>query len=86
MKIEVGKTYDVRHSRKGRFTMRVTDVRSYWISGEIVAGRAHYLSQQNQGEGFVGDAITISSHFATFEEVQDEATANTDPAHDDAQA
>lgn len=78
--IESGKTYRVNHSRKGKFTMRVTAVRGEWIDGLIIDGRAKYMSMQNQGEGYVGDEVTVRASLATFEEVPDAATANPDPA------
>lgn len=81
MKVEVGKTYNVKHVRKGNFTIRVTAINGEWIDGVIVAGRVRYASQAHSNEGYVGDAVTVRACLATFEETTaNEADAPTYPA------
>lgn len=38
MSFENGKTYEVTHSRKGRFTLRVENQSEEWLTGLIVDG------------------------------------------------
>lgn len=64
---EVGKTYNVTHSRKGAFTLRVDSIEGEWVEGEIVAGEAEMLSLSNANLG-PGDQITVSASLCVFEE------------------
>jgi hypothetical protein len=41
---EVGKVYQVRHSRKGAFTGRILSVRGEWADVEVVGGKARLTS------------------------------------------
>lgn len=54
---EVGKIYDVRHSRKGNFTLEVTGVDGEWVTGRIVRGVAGAMMRYNVREA--GDEITV---------------------------
>lgn len=53
----IGGVYDVRHSRKGSFTMRVTDISGEWLSGVIVKGTAKAIMSYNTREA--GESITV---------------------------
>lgn len=68
--IEIGETYHVDHSRKGKFDMLVTAKSDdgEWVSGVVVKGRAKYISMENWmlNAGCLGDAITLRRSFATF--------------------
>lgn len=68
MSVQAGKTYRVRHRRKGKFDLRVTAVKGEFVTGEIMAGCARMISF---GGYYLldGDPITIRKSLATFEEV-----------------
>lgn len=53
----VGKTCTIEHSRKGRFTMRITAADGEWISGVVEDGRTAAMLAENVCEA--GDPITI---------------------------
>ena len=67
MKPEIGKTYDVNHSRKGKFRIRVTAVTETWVEGEILHGVAGAIMDYNTRGA--GEKITVRIEFATFTEV-----------------
>lgn len=64
--LEVGKIYAVDHSRKGRFSMRVTRCDGEWTTGIIVNGTSGAMMSYNftkpDGE------ITVRNEFCTFTE------------------
>lgn len=64
MTIEVGKTYNVNHSRKGKFALQVTSVSEEWIDGFIVSGMAKAILPYN--EVYEGEKITVRRSFCTF--------------------
>ena len=64
IKAEVGKTYEVRHCRKGTFTLRVTAINGEWITGEIVAGVAKAV--MSYSVGYEGDSITVRDSHCYF--------------------
>lgn len=64
---QAGKTYTVKHSRKGTFTMRVLDVAGEWVHGVIVAGRANAMLEYNERE--TGEDITVRDSLCHFTEV-----------------
>ena len=66
MKPEINKTYKVIHSRKGKFTMHVTDIDGEWVSGFITGGRAKYLADNDR---LAGEEITIRQCLCAFKEV-----------------
>lgn len=68
MTIEVGKTYNVNHSRKGKFTLQVTSVGDEWIDGIIVAGMAKAIMSYN--EVYKGEKITVRRSLCTFTPVE----------------
>jgi hypothetical protein len=61
---EVGKTYIVNHSRKGRFTAKVHAINGEWADLEIVAGRADAMLPENRAGK--GEGITVRLSFCTF--------------------
>ena len=44
-----GKTYQVVHSRKGTFDLRITKQTDTWLTGTVVAGVPGSRSVQNKG-------------------------------------
>jgi hypothetical protein len=64
-KPEVGKTYNVVSSRKGRFQMTVTDVNDTFASGVILAGKAGAMLPENEREQ--GEEVTVRISFCSFE-------------------
>lgn len=54
---EVGKEYEVRHSRKGTFQMRVTEVNGPWAKGLITSGVARAIMRDNVREE--GEHVTV---------------------------
>lgn len=64
---EAGKIYNVRHSRKGNFTILVTGLCGEWITGTIVKGYASAMMKYN--ECGVGDSITIRKSHSDMVEV-----------------
>lgn len=72
MELKAGETWKVIHSRKGALTIAFTDVGDEWATGEIVTGRARFMSdtnraaQQEDGLGTTGDTITVRKSFLTL--------------------
>ena len=64
--IDAGKTYLIRHSRKGTFAARVVEVRDEWADVIVVAGKASAAMSYNEAE--VGDALTVRRSFCTLTE------------------
>jgi hypothetical protein len=56
--VEIGKVYQIRHSRKGKFTVKVTKADAGWIEGTIVSGEATMMSRS--GNASEGETITLS--------------------------
>jgi hypothetical protein len=54
--LEVGKTYKLRHTRKGEFTAKVLSCDDEWAEVEIVEGEAKEMSRENEGPG---EKVTI---------------------------
>ena len=63
--IEVGKTYIVRHNRRGRFKLKVTEIAGEWVTGETVSGKAQYVPRGPDTEGAI---ITSRISFCDFTE------------------
>lgn len=59
--VENGKTYNVHHSRKGKFVLCVSSQCEEWISGTIVSGTARAMMDYNIKEA--GEEITIRKSF-----------------------
>lgn len=66
--MEVGKTYKVNHSRKGKFTMKVTYVDEEWATGVITDG--HAKGRMHYNYVMTGESVTVRRSLAEFEEVQ----------------
>lgn len=64
---EVGKTYTVRHSRKGVFVAKVEAVHEDFVDLRIVNGVAHAMLPENVR--YAGEDIQVRTSLATFEEV-----------------
>ena len=60
----VGETYNVYHTRKGRFVMRVDAVRGEWVDGEVVRGTAKAMLPYNKRAA--GEGIVVRRSFCTF--------------------
>lgn len=63
-KLSIGNEYEVRHERKGTFSMLVDAIDGEWISGEITKGVARAIMRYNVCE--VGERITIRSCHSYF--------------------
>lgn len=61
--IEVGKTYNVNHSRKGKFTFKVSEINGEWATGKVVDG--HTIAISGSGSG-PGEDLTIRIAFCSF--------------------
>lgn len=55
--LEIGKEYDITHSRKGSFHFKISNVRGEWATGVITDGQAKAYMDYNVGR--IGDTITI---------------------------
>lgn len=60
---KIGGVYDVNHSRKGKFTIRVMWEDEEWVAGSIVRGTAQALCNYNVKE--TGEEITLRKSFIT---------------------
>ena len=49
--VEVGKEYDVHHTRKGNFRIRIDKVTGSTIDATITRGWARYISEPDRGPG-----------------------------------
>jgi len=59
--MEIGKTYVVSHSRKGKFTLHVTSMSDEWVTGVIVDGTAGAMMEYN--EKYKGEELTARKSF-----------------------
>jgi hypothetical protein len=69
MKPQIGEAWKIRHTRKGEFTIIVkTDPSHEWFTGEVVAGKATFMSQSNrdEGRGTLHDDVPMRTSFVTF--------------------
>ena len=66
--LEIGKTYDVTHSRKGTFALRVQSQDDEWVTGIILDGKANAMMDYNKK--LPGEEITIRKSFCKFESAQ----------------
>ena len=53
--------YAIHHSRKGKFSIKITGQDDEWLSGLIVAGKAKAMLAYNELEA--GEDITIRKSF-----------------------
>ena len=58
--VEVGKEYDVHHSRKGNFRIKVNGLHSTMIQATITQGKARFISESDRGPG---ERIGINREF-----------------------
>ena len=61
--IEVGRTYKVNHSRKGKFSLCVTKVDGEWVTGTITGGAAHFMTEDSRTSG---EDVTVRRCLSTF--------------------
>lgn len=66
-KVKVGKIYNVNHSRKGRFILKIISVNDEWITGELIEGDPKYLSEG--AYSVAGEEMTLRESFCEFQEV-----------------
>ena len=64
MEIEINKTYEINHTRKGRFIIRVTKQDERWITGILQAGKPKMINHKN--DILDGEEITVRKSFCTF--------------------
>lgn len=69
--IKIGSTYKVNSSRKGKFTMVLTQVDNTWATGLIESGKAGAILPENEREQ--GEEITVRIDLCTFEPVEGSA-------------
>lgn len=62
--LEVGKTYLINHSRKGKFCGTVTSINDEWADVTVTSGKAKAMLSYN--ECGPGEALTIRRSFCTF--------------------
>lgn len=62
--LTIGREYDVRHQRKGDFSMRVTAIRGCWIDGTITQGRTAALNPDNARD--VGETVSVRASLSHF--------------------
>ena len=65
--VEVGKIYNVAHSRKGKFTMQVKSISGEWVSGVVVDSVAKAIMDYNFK--YSGDEITVRDSHCNFSEL-----------------
>ena len=66
--MEIGKTYKIKHSRKGTFIAKAIGTDGEWVAVEIVSGVARAMMQYNAA--VAGEQITLRiSHILSSEEV-----------------
>lgn len=76
--LEIGKVYEVRHSRKGTFCMKVDSVSGEWIYG-VVVGDAPAKAILADNVRYEGDQISIRdvhSYFIPVKEPNDVVQAS----------
>jgi hypothetical protein len=67
IKFEVGKTYKVKHCRKGVFTAKVLQINGEWVDMLVVAGSTHAILPENKRS--VGEPLTARESFMNVIEV-----------------
>ena len=62
----VGETYNVRHSRKGAFTLKVTSVEAggAWVTGKIIDGYAASIKGGVYAD--TGEDVTVRVSFLSY--------------------
>ena len=61
---KLGEVYEVSHTRKGNFTIKVTCIDEEWVEGVVVDGEANAILQGNvKGEG---EKVSLRKSFCNF--------------------
>jgi hypothetical protein len=63
MNLEIGKTYEIDHTRKGRFTIRIEKDDGEFVLGTIITGVAQVIVRDN--ERYEGEKIGLRKSFIT---------------------
>ncbi|NJR75358.1 MAG: hypothetical protein HC773_20410 [Scytonema sp. CRU_2_7] len=63
--MEIGVLYKIKHERKGKFNIRVSDIDNEWVTGVVVDSMAGALLKYN--EVYSGESITIRKCHFTYE-------------------
>lgn len=66
MKLKTDTVYNVNHSRKGKFQLRVIEDYGDFVDGTIVTGKTKTLLPENSREA--GETVQIRKSLATFTE------------------
>lgn len=66
-KLKKKQLYAVKHSRKGKFNLLITEISGEWITGIIKKGTANALLDYNVKE--TGEEITIRECLCKFEKI-----------------
>ena len=70
MRLEVGKAYRIKHSRKGSFTARITGVDLSFTSAIITDGKAEAILKGS--ERHIGETVIFRTSFVTSAVEQEE--------------
>lgn len=62
--LEIGKIYDVEHSRKGRFTIQLTNQSEDFAQGTIIEGKTITAIPENAR--FAGEEVQLRKSFCNF--------------------
>ncbi len=65
--LELGKTYKVNSSRKGKFQFQLTSQCETWATGIITKGKAGAIMPYNEVEK--GEEVTVRKFLTSFEVV-----------------
>lgn len=61
---EAGKTYEIKHSRKGKLTVKIEGVSDEWVHSKIIAGNA--MGVRGDVLASEGDDLTFRASLATI--------------------
>ncbi len=67
MQLFEGKIYQVTHSRKGMFNIKVIRQDEEWATGMIISGKASAIREYNEREQ--GEEITIRKSLCSFKAI-----------------
>ncbi len=68
-RLEKGKTYEVKHRRKGTFSIQMLEDDGEWVRGTIVQGQADAKLAENTL--LLGDPVQVKKTFCVFKEVKE---------------
>jgi uncharacterized protein (UPF0179 family) len=66
MKLQVGETYQVNHTRKGTFTATLKSADDTWATLEVKTGKAKAMCRYNVAEA--GEEVTVRLSHCKFTE------------------